>query len=409
MRALLRIAWRNIGRQGRRSFITAVAMAVGVGMSMAMIALMDGMFVKMFDTLVRQQMGHVQVHDPAWPKQHSLHATMDEKTVLAKLDRVKDAVGVAPRAYGFALLGLKDRSTGARLEGVDPVREAKVTLVRDHMVSGHYLEEGSSHEMILGKSVAETLHAKVGSEIVAVTQAADGSLGNDIYHVAGIYQTGSAMLDRGTAFLTLPDLQSLLVLPGEIHEVALLGPTPKSVPALASNVRSALAGSHLLVQTWAQIDPNAAQVIQMQDGMAWMLLIIVFAVAAFGVLNTMLMSVFERTKELGVLRALGLSPGRIVLMVVFEAAMLASIAGVAGLAFGLLLDGYLVHWGLDLTTFTQGFSWAGVNFDPIMRGYVEPSRIAFVVLALFVVAIASALWPAVRAARLDPVQAMREE
>ena len=409
MLALLRIAWRNIGRQSRRSLITAGAMAVGVAMSMAMVALFDGMFAKMFVTLVQTQMGHVQVHNPAWPKQHSLHATMDEQRVMDQLAGVRGSAGVAPRAYGFALLGGKQTSTGVRLAGVDPDREAKVTLVHDHMVAGHYLREGETHDLILGSDLAENLKVKVGSEVVAVTQAADGSLGNDLYHVVGIYRTGSAMLDRGTAFMTLPDLQSLLVLPGKIHEVALLATDRRAVPALARRVKQSLAGDHLLVRTWDQIDPTAAQMVQMQNGMAWILLFIVFAVAAFGVLNTMLMSVFERTKELGVLKALGLTPWRMVWMVIFEAALLGLVAGAVGVGLGLGLDAALVHWGLDLSAFTQGFSWAGVNFDPVMRAVILPSRIVWIVVFLFVVAILSALWPAARAARLDPVQAMREE
>ncbi len=407
MPVLAKIAWRNVGRQRRRSLITAAAMAVGVAMSMAAISLTDGMYGRLYEGLVRMDLGDVQVHTPVWPKRHALRAGFDADRTLKKLDALPLAAGVAPRAYGFALLGLGEQAAGVRLAGVDPAREDRVSLVHRHLVEGHDLDEKPGHEIVLGRELARTLHAKLGDELVAVTQAADGSMGNDLYKVVGIFSIGSAELDRGTAFMHLSDLQELLVIPGLVHEVALTATERGSASALADQARAAL-GPELEVKTWRQLDPTAATMLSMQDAMAWLLLTIVFAVAAFGVLNTMLMAVFERTHELGVLRALGLTPVEVVRMVMFESVMLSGLAGLAGVALGGLLDLYLVRHGLDLRSVVSGFSWAGVSFDPVLHGEVRLDRIWTIAGALALVAVLSALWPAVRAARLQPTSAMRE-
>ncbi|MBS2033022.1 MAG: ABC transporter permease [Deltaproteobacteria bacterium] len=407
MAVLAKIAWRNVGRQRRRSLITATAMAVGVAMSMAAIALTDGMYGRLFEGLVRTHLGDVQVHQADWPKRHALNASFPEASTLKALDGLSGAAGIAPRAYGFALVGLGDQAAGVRLAGVDPVREARVSLVHGRMVQGRYLDAKADHEVILGRELAQTLHAQLGDQIVAVTQAADGSLGNDLFRVVGLFSTGAADLDRGTAFLHLKDLQELLVIPDRLHEVALAASARDGADALAAEARQALGGG-LEVKTWRQLDPNAATMLSMQDAMAWILLAIVFAVAAFGVLNTMLMAVFERTHELGVLRALGLTPAQVVRMVMLESLMLSVVAGWVGIGLGALLDTYLVRHGLDLSAFVQGFSWAGVSFDPVMRGEIRLDRIWTVAVALVIVAVVSAIWPAVRAARLQPTTAMRE-
>lgn len=406
---ITKIAWRNVGRHGRRSALTAGSMAIGVGLSMAVVALSDGMYDQMFDTLIRQEMGHVQVHAPKYPKQHAIYETMDEGAVMGRLSGLEGAEGIAPRVYGFALLGAGDRSAGGRLSGVDPTREPKVTLVQDRIVEGRYLSRKPDHEVLLGKGLAETLRTGLGGEVVAVTQAADGSLGNDLYRVVGIFNTGSAALDRSGAFLHIEDAQSLLALDGRIHEVALLAADTDEIGALATRTKTALSGLGLLVQTWSQIDPTAAQLMATQDGSVWVLLVVVFAVAAFGVLNTMLMSVFERIRELGVMRALGLGPGQIVRLVVAESVFLTVAGGLVGVVLGLGLDWLLVRYGIDLTGFTKGFSMVGITYEPVLRGEIQPGRIVDVLVGLFVVALAASFWPALRAARLNPVQAMREQ
>lgn len=408
MLVILKLAWRNLWRHRRRSFITATAMAVGAALTLGMVALSDGIYTQMFDGAVRQQLGHVQVHHPSYPARRSLHETMTAADVLPLLDAIPGVAGVSPRAFGFALLGAGEKAAGASLLGVDPSREPRVTRVHERVIAGRYLAPSPAGEVLLGKGLAEALRVEVGGEVVAVTQGADGSMGNELYRVVGIYQTGSVALDRAGAILHLADLQALLSLDGRIHEVALLAPGAGGVEALLASAQAAAGGRELLVRSWDVIDPVAGQMIKTQDAAVGVLLFIVFSVAALGILNTMLMSVFERIRELGVLQALGLSPWQLMALVLVETVLLGGLGAVLGTSGGLVIDWWLVTRGIDLSSFTQGYSFAGVFFEPVMRGEFRPGRVVAVILAMLAVSVLASLWPAIRAARLDPVVAMRE-
>ena len=416
MALLIRIAWRNIWRQKRRTVITVGAMATGVAFSLAMIALSDGMYMMAFDLMVSENMGHVQVHHPDFPKQRAVYDTLDGgEALVAELEALPGVERVAGRVFGFALLGTEDtpdrpgKSAGAQLVGVDPAREAALTKIAGKVQDGRYLADAPAHEIVLGVGLAETLRAAVGDEIVAITQAADGSMGNDLYTVVGIFKTGSVIQDRAGAFLHAADVQELLVLFGQIHEVALLAHEREDIDAMKGAVDTALADRGLLVRSWDQINPSIAQMLGFQDVGNGIILMLVFSVAALGILNTMLMSVFERTKELGVIRALGLRPLQMVSLVMWETFALAGCAAVAGLVLGLGMDAYLVLHGLDLSSFFGDYSFAGASFPPIMMGEIRIEGVLQTVFGLFFVSFFAAIWPAFRAARLAPVDAMRQE
>ncbi|MDF1562362.1 MAG: ABC transporter permease [Deltaproteobacteria bacterium] len=413
MGALTKIAWRNLYRQGRRTIITATAMAVGSALCIAGVALTDGMYNDMFDSLVTASIGHVQVHHPDYPKQKSLYETMDQEAVLAKIDALGEESalrGAAPRAYGFSLLASKNKAGGARLQGILPSREKTVTEVHEEMVEGEYLPDVPEQGILLGDGLAKTLKVKLGDELVAVTQAADGSMGNELYRITGIFHTGNTMLDRGGALLHLADLQSLLAMEGKIHEVSLQATDRAHIDALTAALRSALPEDEHLVRDWRAVDPLMGQMLAMQDASVWILLALVFSVAGLGILNTMLMAVFERTKELGVMRALGMRPYRVVMLVLMETGLLGLLSAAIGAVGGALLTWKLVVDGLDLTSFMSGgVTSMGVTFEPVMYGDFRVDRIVLVSGFVIVVSLASAIWPAFRAARLDPVTAMRED
>jgi len=410
MPMLLKLAWRNIWRQRRRTLITVSAMAFGVAFCMASIALDDWLFGEVFEILVTRNLGHVQVHAPAFPAQRGLTETIaDADAVVAQLDAVPGATAVTARLFGNALLAVGDEAAGAQLIGVSPEREQAATGVGQRLVQGRFLGAAGGREIVLGTGLSETLRAAVGAEVVAVTQAADGSLGNELFRVVGIVKTGSVVVDRAGAFVHLDDARELLALPGQAHELALVARERAVVPALAAAGRAALADRGLLVRSWNEIQPQLASMMRLTVVVNWIFLIMIFSVAALGVLNTMLMSVFERTKELGVLRALGLRPGQLVALVLLESLLLAALAVVAGGALGAALDAFLVYRGIDMSWLSKGWSWYGASFPPVYYGVVKPFGVIAPLVGMVVIGLLASLWPAWRAARLQPVAAMRQE
>lgn len=407
---LITVAWRNLWRQRRRSLITASAMAIAVGLCMSVICLNDGTYGKFFDIMVEQQLGHVQVHNPEYPGKNQMYDTMTEaEKMLTDIDTIEDVRSVSARLKGFALVGGKDKSAGAQLVGILPEREKAVTAVATRIKEGVYLDQSPPGSIIIGIGMAEDLDISLGEEIVAVTQASDGSMGNALYKVTGIYKTGSAQMDKSGGFVHLADLQDLLALPDQIHQVTVLGKDKEMLTELSAAVSGAV-GDDKLVQTWEEASPQTAQLLGMQDLAAFITLGIVFMVAGFGVVNTMMMSVFERTREFGVLRAIGLRPGRLIGMVVIEAMFLAALAGTIGLAIGGFLDWYLITYGLDLSADTpDGFEFSGVVFEPILYGAFRIEPVIATMASVVVVSMIASLLPAWRAARLNPVEAIRAE
>lgn len=408
MKWLVTVAARNLARHRRRTAITASAMAVAVALCMAVLAFQEGTFRTLFEVMVEQQLGHVQVAHPDWAGKRRLHDTVRGlDALLARLDAMEGTAAVAPRVEGSVLLGGADKSAGAMLVGVDPVREAAVSRLDERVVEGRMFD--GPGQIVLGATLARNLGVSVGATVVAVTQSSDGSLGNALFEVVGLIRTGSVGIDRGGGLVGLADLQELLVLPDQAHGVRLLARDADAVETFAQQV-AALVGESAKVAPWWEVSPTAAQMMDMRDFAAGIVVFIVLGAAAFGVLNTMMMSVFERTRELGLLLAVGVRPWRLVLLVLVESALLAALAGAAGLVLGGALDLWLVFVGVDLSAQAkEGVTFAGVVLEPVIRGVVDFGLVAWVVAGLFVVTVLASLWPAIRASRLQPVVALRAD
>lgn len=406
---LFAIAWRNLGRHARRSFITALAMAVGVALCMGSIALSDGIFQQVAHVMVDQALGHVQVHHPDWPTRKRAEDTQPGAAALvAALEGRPGVVGVTGRLVTAVLVGGPSTSAGARVLGVDPRRESAVSGLDRLVASGVPLGAAPGREVLLGVELARSIGVGVGDEVVFVGQGASGSIANDLFRVVGLVRTGSTLADRSGAWVHLADLQAFLELPDQVHEVLILGTDAGESAALRAAVAPVVPPGRLL-RTWEEASPVTARLMALQDGGAVLMLGFVFSVAALGVLNTMLMSVFERTRELGVLRAIGMSPGRVMGLVLAEALLLGGLAAGLGLVLGGAVDAYLVHVGIDFSVGEgKGLSWSGIQMDPVIRGAVRWQGVALTLGAVLGVSLLAAVWPAWRAARLRPVDAMRQ-
>ncbi len=416
--SLITVAWRNLWRHRRRSLITAAAMGLGMALCMFTIALTDGMYLQIFDVMVTQNLGHVQVHHPSYPSRHQLGDTVaDAAGLLVGIEELPQVQAVSTRVFAFALAGGADGSAGARLVGVDPVREQAVSRAAERVAAGRFLAETPAHEAVIGDGLAEELKLSVGDELVVIGQSAFGAMASDLYTVVGTFHTGSTALDRSGVYLHQADLQTLLDLPNQVHELVVVDQDADQAPILAESIRglylpAAAEGApdpSLLVRTWKEADPTAARLIGTQDVGKYITLGIVFSVAALGVLNTMLMAVFERTRELGVMRALGMTPGQLVALVLLESALLGALSVGFGLVLGGLLDAWVVVQGIPFATPDgKGLTYQGITLDPVIRGVVKADGIVLAAGCLLSVSVLAAVWPAIRAARLRPVDAMRQ-
>lgn len=411
---ILRLGWRNLWRNPRRSLLSIGTVAVAFGVLITLEALREGLARQMLENGTRIMLGHIQVHDAEYLPGRDLYTTIGGERgtdVAALLGAVESAPVVsvaAPRVIGFGLLSTGPRSAGAQLLGLDPSREARVTSLLSAVVAGHGLADAAPNSVLLGETLAEELEAKVGDQVAVVTQAADGSIGNELLAVRGIFRTGMEALDRSLALMELPDLQALMALGrARIHEVAVRVENPHTAQAAADALmRSSILPPGARAESWQRLAPALVDYLRLLRGWNWVVVFIIGVFAAFGVLNTMLMAVFERTREIGVLASLGFRPSQILAMVIAESLCLAAVGLVIGLGLGALGMAYFTWHGWDLTRWVAGLTIAGVLVDPVLRATFVWESTPSIAATLGLITVFAGLVPALRAARMKPVEAL---
>ena len=408
----LRIAWRNLWRNRTRTSITGAAIALNTAILIVTIGLTNGMLDAMLHNLTSMALGEAQVHAPQYRSEHKMEQVVKHPdAILAAADAA--GLGAAARAYGPGLAAVASKSSGARYWGVDPARERRYFELARQLQAGRFLsdevpvDEGGDpvREVVLGSKLASTLQAEVGSELVAVVQATDGSVGNDLFEVVGILKSISSDVDRSAAIVHQDTFRDLFVSDGRIHEVALTSQGRLPSDQVVAAVKKAAGSDEVL--TWQELAPAPAQMAEMFASMMGLFGIIFGLTAGAGVMNTMLMSTFDRIREFGVLKALGATPWRIVRDVAAEALLLGVGFAVLGAALGLAGGTYLTVVGLDLAT-GDDLMLSGVAFDSIWRAKLTTSGILESMAFMVFVSVLAALYPAWKAARLDPVVAMSE-
>jgi ABC-type lipoprotein release transport system permease subunit len=295
--------------------------------------------------------------------------------------------------------------------GVVPDDEPKITTLSSQMAKGSYLTTRMPKGVVLGEKLASTIGIEAGSQIVLLTQAADGSMGNDVYTVVGIFHTGLDAVDRGLVLMSLSSLQDLLHLaPARIHEVGIkLNDITAVTPAAAALEVQLGKTFPVRVSAWPELAPELASYVQFNRGITFVLFFIFFLLAVIGVMNTMLMAVFERTRELGMLMALGMRPVQVIVLIMAEAAGLAVASLVVGGAVGVPLLWYLQVHGLELGGATgEVISLAGVVVGHLWYGRQDFPAYGQAALGLAATALVSALYPAWRAAHFRPTEAIRK-
>lgn len=407
MAMLLKLAWRNLWRHPRRTALTASAMALGLGLVLVFLGIQDGQHFQMIDSAVRLGSGHLLIQAPDYQRRRGVEmivpASVLARTAAWAESRADDVTAVLRRAFASGLLSSADGATGVGLVGVDPAAEAAGSRYPARVASGRFLESSDRDAAVIGSGVARLLKVRPGARIVAMAQGAKGGeIRSTLLHVVGILHTGLSEVDEALVLVPLPSFQGFLELNGGAHQVALLLRDQARSGAVAALARSAF--PDLEVLTWAEADPQLEAFIKIDDGGTYLFDAIFFALIAFTVLNTLLMSVLERRREFALLGALGVSPRRRMAMVLLEAVMLAALAGTAGLGLGLAGHAYFRTHGLPLAWFTsRSIEAAGVILDPVMYSVLSTARIAGAVALVVALALALSLLAARRAAKpVDP-------
>ncbi|MGA1845326.1 MAG: ABC transporter permease [bacterium] len=401
---MCKIAFRNIFRHKRRSILTALTMLGGFVLAAVAIGWADGSYNNIINMFTRNRLGHIQIHAKGYLDKPSLYKNIEHVDRLGqKIMGIKGVESWSPRLYSAGLASAGDKSAAAQIIGIDPDKENAATHFDRKVTTGSPLSRSPAGEVLLGKGLARMLHAHVGDEVVIVSQAADGSLANELYRMTGIVESGDEGQDRTAFYLHLADAQELLVMEGRVHEVVIIAERLNRVRALSRQIEQAIDRPDLVVEPWQEFAKSFYTAMKADKMGNWIMIFIIILIVAIGVLNTVLMSVLERQREYGVLKALGTRPRQILALVIYEINMLAilSIAAGSGLAYG--ANKWLSLHGITLS---EPFSYGGMTFHTL---YSMVNLKSFLVPALAVLGTATlvSLLPAVKAARTVPAKTMR--
>lgn len=380
--------------------MTALSMAGGYILFVFSMSLLEGSWSNVVDIFTLDHTGHIQVHKDDYAKRPKIHKTIENPTVVeTTLKNHEDVTGWAPRVYSSALAYGGNKTSIAQIFGIDPEREPTVTRILQKVSAGKYFSARPNADgyfpAMIGRGLANSLKLDVGGEIVLISSGADGSIANDIFIITAIIGNTTSF-DRLGVFLPLTVAQEFLSIGGEVHEFALLARDKHDNEQLAAELQSLMPS--LKVSPWQQIEATFYRTMQSdKQGNYFTMALIVFIVF-IGVLNTVLMSVLERTKEFGVLKSIGCRPSELVKLIFIETVMLASISITVGLALILPVIAWFTEVGIKLDI---SVDMGGVVFDTMkgdLSAYVVFMPMGFMLLTAALIS----LPPGLRAARIQP-------
>jgi putative ABC transport system permease protein len=405
----VKMAWRNIWRNPRRSVLTMLAIAFAGLLLVFMLSWQFGSYDTMINSAVAIHTGHLQVQAKGYNDTGDIRlAVPDPAAVGGILDNIPGIAAYTFRADAFSLVTSKERTYGAMVIGIDPAREAKVSTFKKLIRQGTYLSAGDTDQALVGKLLAKNLHIGLGDELVVLGQGRDGSIAATVAKVKGIFSSGQEDFDRSTIHIPLTYFQDVYAMHGAVHEVVALceslGDVPEMKRAVAAGITNLNKSGQLVVLDWMELMPGLIEGIKMDLVSGFIFYIILIVVVAFSILNTFLMAIFERTREYGVLLAVGITPWRLTKIILIESASMTVVGVVMGIILGSLITWYFQVHGIIIS-----------GAADVLRQYGLPERmfpqlsvlsVTIGPAVVLVITLLTALYPALKVRRLRPVEAL---
>jgi len=408
VKLLIKLAWRNIWRNKRRSILTLAAVIFAVFMAIGMRGIQLGTYALNIKTAVELFSGYMQVQSKGYNDTPKLSLCFKEnKDLTSALKNTKGIQNYSSRIYADGLISFKDNSRGVAIFGIEPDKEKNVTTFVENVDKGRFFNSDSSNEIVVGSQLLENLNAKIGDEIVLLAQGYDGSLGNQKYKIVGTVRLGVQELESTVVFMGLKSAQYLLAMRNKVNVIAVKADDLNNLKEIENNLAEKISDKNLVVLPWNKVNPELQQAIQLDNVSGILFLGILIVIVAFGILNTVLMSVTERFREFGVILSIGMPQKKLTYLVYIETMFIAII----GLIFGNLM-GYFVNYYLILHPIVFGGELKQLyelyHFLPELRSSLQVSIFIYVSLSIIGISILSCLYPAYKVYKLEPLKGIRQ-
>ncbi|WP_069130017.1 ABC transporter permease [Rhodohalobacter halophilus] len=406
MKMLLSIAWRNIWRHPGRSGVLIGSIVAGLWAGIMVSSWGNGLIDQRMNNVINEELTHAQIHHPEFLTEREPRMFIepfDEITSFLESDsRVKS---FSPRTLLDGMVQSSATTSGARIIGIDKNRERETTIFHQNLVQGEYLSDDVRHPVFIGEKLQNKLNVEIGERIVLTFQNLENEITSGAFIVSGIFRTGQTIYDEQTVYVKNEDLGELIADQPVYHEIAMMLHDSELSDQIVSDLNREF--NNISAETWLELSPEMRYMTQFSGTyMVYIMIVILFALA-FGILNTMTMAIFERTKELGMLMAIGMNKVRIFVMIMLESVMLTLTGAAFGMFVGYLTVNYFNKNGLDLTA-VGGDSFEIWGYGALVYPYVTPQEYFYVTLLVIATAMLAAVYPALKALKLVPGEVVRD-
>jgi ABC-type lipoprotein release transport system permease subunit len=385
--------------------VIIAAITLGVFAGVYTVAFMFGWVNQRVASVINTEMSHIQIHHPEYLETYEIHDYLPNTgDMIRKISSLKSVKAVTDRVIASCMIASAETGAGVQLIGVDPQREMKVTNIHQKVIDGEYFDGVKTNPIVIGEKLAEKLKVKVRSKVVVTITEMNGTLTGGAFRVAGIYRTSNTSYDEMKAFVSAEDIRRLVKLDSHAgHEIAILLNENGAEKQIADQVRAMYPDTQVL--TWTQLLPEMEMLNENMNFMLYIFVGIILLALGFGIVNTMLMVILERVKELGMLMAVGMNRFRVFSMIVLETVFLSLTGGSVGIVLAVVLTAITGKTGIDLSLWAQGLNSFG--YDSVIYPEIGFDSIVAVTLLVIITGVLSALYPARKAIRLKPAEAIR--
>jgi len=407
------IAWKNVWRNKLRSSIVIASMVIGLIGGIFYLAFAKGMAQQQVNSAIHSEISNIQIHNPEFLINNEISFTIEN--VGEKIKRIKTINGVkeaVSRITSAAMASSAIKGTGIFVNGIDYKEEEKVTNISTLLVNGTYFDVKYKNPIVVGEKLAEKLKVKIGSKIVITIQNINGEIAYSAFRIAGIYKTHNSNFDLMNVFVTQQDLTNIIgINPNSATEIAVLLNHNQLTKSVSEEIKkmfnSEISQKILVVRTWEEISPVLKMLNEMTIQYSMIFVIIILVALSFGIINTMLMAIMERVREIGMLMAIGMSKVKVFFMITLETVFLSITGGVLGLSISWILVEIMGISGIDLSSIADGLNSMGYS----SYVYPELDLIYYGLIGLLVVvtAIFASIMPARKALKFNPAQAVRHD
>lgn len=402
---LIKIAWRNVWRNKKRSLIILGAVSLGLWTGIFILAFYNGMIEQRVNSAISSEVSHLQLHHPKFRDDYDPKYILPEgKQMLQEISRQPSVKAASGRVILKGMIASASGSSGININGVMPAEEAVLTGLQKKLVQGNYLSVEKPHEMMASERLLKKLKLKAGKKAILTFQDKDGNIVSGAFRVTGIFKTNNTPYDEGNLFVNISAVDSLAGIRGKLSEIAVLLNSNKDLEKMHAFLQKKYPGTQVL--DWRQISPEVGLTVQFGDQLVYIFMGIILLALAFGILNTMMMAVLERTRELGMLLALGMNRLRVFLMIFYETCYLVLAGCPPGIFLGIATTAITHRTGINFSRYSDVYAEFG--YSEIL--YPELAMRQFIIIIGMVVATAilSGLLPARRALLLNPAASIRK-